>query len=318
MKTGPGAPWPAVASTSSTSATRRRPTGRWDRFWRLFGKRFLFDHHDLSPEMYEAKFGSTGGLAVAGAAVPGAQDVPDGRPGRSRPTRATSAIAIERGGVSPEATCTWFAPARIWSASPSTRPTRPGARASATCSSTSARCASRMASTTWFARCELLRDELGRDDIHCVLVGGGPHQPSIEAYAEELGVADLCTFTGRVSDDELCRILSSADVGGRPRSQERLVGQEHHEQDHGVHVLRAADGRRTTCVRLAIAPSQQRSMPSPTKSASWPVRSRHCSTHPSSEPRWGAAAASEYAAHWPGNTRSRTCWRPTSTPSMGA
>ena len=63
---------------------------------------------------------------------------------------------------------------------------------------------------------KLLRDELGRDDVHCVLVGGGPHQPSIKAYAEEIGVADLCTFTGRVSDDDLCRILSSADVGVDP------------------------------------------------------------------------------------------------------
>ena len=36
------------------------------RFWKLFGKRFLFDHHDLSPEMYQAKFGSSGGQAVAG------------------------------------------------------------------------------------------------------------------------------------------------------------------------------------------------------------------------------------------------------------
>ena len=26
------------------------------RFWRLFGKRFIFDHHDLSPELYEVKF----------------------------------------------------------------------------------------------------------------------------------------------------------------------------------------------------------------------------------------------------------------------
>jgi hypothetical protein len=29
-------------------------------------------------------------------------------------------------------------------------------------------------------------------------------------------VAELCTFTGRVSDDDLCRILSSADVGVDP------------------------------------------------------------------------------------------------------
>ena len=61
-----------------------------------------------------------------------------------------------------------------------------------------------------------LRDEFRRGDIHCVLVGGSPHQPSIKAYAEEIGVAELCTFTGRVSDDDLCRILSSADLGVDP------------------------------------------------------------------------------------------------------
>ena len=63
---------------------------------------------------------------------------------------------------------------------------------------------------------KLLRDEFRRDDIHCVLVGGGPYQPSIKAYAEEVGVAGLCTFTVRVSDDDLCRVLSSADVGVDP------------------------------------------------------------------------------------------------------
>ena len=29
-------------------------------------------------------------------------------------------------------------------------------------------------------------------------------------------MAELCTFTGRVSDDDLCRILSSADLGVDP------------------------------------------------------------------------------------------------------
>ena len=27
------------------------------RFFKLFGKRFIFDHHDINPELYEAKFG---------------------------------------------------------------------------------------------------------------------------------------------------------------------------------------------------------------------------------------------------------------------
>lgn len=35
-------------------------------FWRVFGKRFLFDHHDLSPEMYAAKFGRAGGAMYRG------------------------------------------------------------------------------------------------------------------------------------------------------------------------------------------------------------------------------------------------------------
>jgi glycosyltransferase involved in cell wall biosynthesis len=61
-----------------------------------------------------------------------------------------------------------------------------------------------------------LRDTFGRADFHCVLVGGGPHQPVMREYARDLGVEELCTFTGAVSDDQLCRILSSADVGVDP------------------------------------------------------------------------------------------------------
>ena len=37
--------------------------------WRPFGKRFLFDHHDLSPEMYAAKFGKSTGALFAGLAI---------------------------------------------------------------------------------------------------------------------------------------------------------------------------------------------------------------------------------------------------------
>ncbi len=62
----------------------------------------------------------------------------------------------------------------------------------------------------------LLRDRLGHADFHAVFVGGGPEQPLIKAYAEETGVSDLCTFTGRVSDEDLCRILSSANIAVDP------------------------------------------------------------------------------------------------------
>jgi glycosyltransferase involved in cell wall biosynthesis len=62
----------------------------------------------------------------------------------------------------------------------------------------------------------VLRDDLARDDVQCVLVGGGPHQDAVRRYAREQGVDDVCTFTGRVSDEDLCRVLSSADVAVDP------------------------------------------------------------------------------------------------------
>jgi glycosyltransferase involved in cell wall biosynthesis len=184
------------------------------RFWKLLGKRFLFDHHDLSPEMYQAKFGSSGGPAVAGLRF------------LERKTFETAdlvittnqshqRIAIERGGMAPGDVyvvrsgpdlerLTVYPPDPAW---------RNGKRhllvyLGEICEQDGV--------DHLVRALKLLRDELGRDDVHCVLVGGGPHQPSIRAYAEELGVAELCTFTGRVSDDDLCRILSSADVGVDP------------------------------------------------------------------------------------------------------
>jgi glycosyltransferase involved in cell wall biosynthesis len=184
------------------------------RFWKLFGKRFLFDHHDLSPEMYQVKFGSAGGPALAGLrflerqTFAAADLVVTTNESHKR-------VATERGGVAPEdvyvvrsgpdlGRLTVYPPDDAW---------RRGKRhlivyLGEIC---------KQDGVDHLVRAvKLLRDELGRDDVHCVLVGGGPHQPAIKAYAEEIGVAEACTFTGRVSDDELCRILSSADVGVDP------------------------------------------------------------------------------------------------------
>jgi glycosyltransferase involved in cell wall biosynthesis len=57
-----------------------------------------------------------------------------------------------------------------------------------------------------------LRDEQGRTDWHAVFVGGGDTFDAMVALAAELGLADQVEFTGRVSDEELLRYLSAADV----------------------------------------------------------------------------------------------------------
>jgi glycosyltransferase involved in cell wall biosynthesis len=57
-----------------------------------------------------------------------------------------------------------------------------------------------------------MRDELGRTDWHAVFMGGGDTFDQMVALSHELGLDELVEFTGRVSDADLLRYLSAADV----------------------------------------------------------------------------------------------------------
>ena len=58
--------------------------------------------------------------------------------------------------------------------------------------------------------------DMQRHDIQFGLVGGGTELPALRKLAEELGVAEYVTFTGRVPDDELLAMLNTADVCVNP------------------------------------------------------------------------------------------------------
>jgi glycosyltransferase involved in cell wall biosynthesis len=51
-----------------------------------------------------------------------------------------------------------------------------------------------------------------RDDWHAVFIGGGEMLESMRRLAGELGLDDVVEFTGRVPDEEVIRVLSTADV----------------------------------------------------------------------------------------------------------
>ncbi|MFI6156377.1 glycosyltransferase family 4 protein [Kitasatospora sp. NPDC051170] len=57
-----------------------------------------------------------------------------------------------------------------------------------------------------------LRDEVGRTDWHAVFVGGGDTFDAMVELSRELGLSEQVEFTGRVPDADLVRYLSSADV----------------------------------------------------------------------------------------------------------
>ncbi|MGH6988899.1 MAG: glycosyltransferase family 4 protein [Stellaceae bacterium] len=184
-------------------------------FWRVFGKRFLFDHHDLSPEMYRAKFdGRDGGLILRALlwlermtfheadiviTTNGShKEVAIGRGGK----RAED-VYVVRSGPSLDR-FTLFPPDPDW---------RRGRKFLLVYLGEI--CAQDGVDHFVRAAKHLVEDRQFRD-FHAVFVGGGPHQPAIKRYAEEQGLSDYCTFTGRVSDEELCRILSSADIAVDP------------------------------------------------------------------------------------------------------
>jgi glycosyltransferase involved in cell wall biosynthesis len=56
----------------------------------------------------------------------------------------------------------------------------------------------------------------GRTDIHFTCVGGGPGLAGLRKMVEEKDLKDMVNFTGRISDEQLLDILSTADVCVNP------------------------------------------------------------------------------------------------------
>jgi len=184
------------------------------RFWRLFGRRYIFDHHDLSPEMFAAKFGRSDGALYRGLLwlerqSMRAADVVITTNGshkalaQSRGGRRAEDVIIVRSGPD-------LARFRQYPPDPAYARGKPHLLVylGEIC---------KQDGVDHMVRAlKLLRTEFGREDFFALFVGGGPHQPAIKAYAEQQGMMEYAAFTGRVSDEELCRILSSATLGIDP------------------------------------------------------------------------------------------------------
>jgi glycosyltransferase involved in cell wall biosynthesis len=182
--------------------------------YRVLGKPFIFDHHDLSPEMYAAKFGRVDGALYRGLLFLERMTfrMADVVIATNESHRR---IAIERGGVAVDrvyvvrsgpalSRFVRYPPDEAWRRDKRFLLVYLGEMCP-------------QDGVDHLVRAlKILRDDLGRNDIHCVFIGGGPHHPAIVSLAETVGIADITTFTGRVSDETLCRILSSADVAVDP------------------------------------------------------------------------------------------------------
>jgi glycosyltransferase involved in cell wall biosynthesis len=181
--------------------------------FRPFGKRFVFDHHDLCPELYQAKFNRRGpwhrallvlerlsfrSADVVIASNESYREIAIGR-GRVPPSR----VFVVRSGPSL---------ARMQVRPPELR-WRRGRR----------HLVGYVGVIGPQEGIDLLLfvvrhvvQRLGRRDVQFAIVGGGTALEQMKRLAERLGIAEYVTFTGRVPDDRLLAVLNTADVCVNP------------------------------------------------------------------------------------------------------
>ncbi len=184
-------------------------------FWRPFGKRFLFDHHDLSPEMYRVKFGTDKGLLYRGLLF------------LERMTFRTAdavictnethkTIATTRGGRAPDGVFVVRSGPDLnrFVRLPADALLKNGKRFLLVY--LGEMCQQDGVEHLVRATACLIR-RWNRTDIHLAFIGDGPQAAAVATLAHMLLPEECYTFTGRISDDRtLCRWLSSADLAVIP------------------------------------------------------------------------------------------------------
>jgi len=181
--------------------------------FRPFGVRFVFDQHDINPELYIAKYGKKGPLYYVLRLL-------------ERLTFATAdlvistnesyrQIALTRGKKKPEQVHIVRSAPDIsrFSPVPPDPALKEGRRFLVAYVGVMGK---QEGIDLLLDAIKIIVEDYGRNDILFVLIGSGPEHPHMEEYARQIGVADHVRFTGRIPDADLLRYLSTADVCVNP------------------------------------------------------------------------------------------------------
>ncbi|MCA0271166.1 MAG: glycosyltransferase family 4 protein [Proteobacteria bacterium] len=183
----------------------------WWYRWR--GVRYLFDHHDVCPELFVAKFGRKGLLyrimliwermTFATASVSIATN------------ESFRQIAIKRGKMAPEdvfvvRSAPQVEKFRIGPGDPAMR------KGAGTVLGYVGVIGQQEGMDLLVAAADILIREMGRADVHFIIVGFGPELPAVEEDVAGRGLSAHFTFTGALYGDDLLRALNSCDIGVSP------------------------------------------------------------------------------------------------------
>ena len=182
-------------------------------FFKLLGKKFLFDHHDLCPELFEAKFGRRGLLYRVMLMLEyltfRTADI------SIATNESYRQVALERGRMPPERVFVVRSGPSLerLKIMPADQRLKRGRRYLVGYVGVMGR---QEGIDLLLRAVAAIVFDLGRRDVQFGLVGGGTSLDEMKALAVRLGIADYVTFTGRVPDAELLAMLNTADVCVNP------------------------------------------------------------------------------------------------------
>ena len=180
-------------------------------FYKLLGKRFVFDHHDLAPEMYHARFPGKGNRFVHAALVCLEKLSCRVADHVIATNQSYKAVEMARGGVPAERITivrNGPDPSRLQAVEPA-----PELRARAPIIIGYAGIIGYQDGVDYLLRAlRHLVDDLGRTDFYCVIIGKGDARASLIELSRQLGLDEYVWFTGWVSDEDFRRYLSTADI----------------------------------------------------------------------------------------------------------
>lgn len=182
------------------------------------GARIVFDHHDLVPELYEARFGAPRG-ALYRAALRFERQTFHAAHVVLSPNESYRRVAIERGGKSAEDVfVVRIAPDLVrFSAEPPDLGLRRGKEHLIAYAGTIG-----PQDGVDHALQALAALAERRDDWHAAFAGTGDWREAAIELAGDLGLASRVEFPGYLEDDALIRLLSSADVCLSPEPRNAL------------------------------------------------------------------------------------------------
>ena len=182
-------------------------------FFKLFGKKFLFDHHDINPELFEAKFARKDlfykliclaeRLTFMTSTVSIATN------------ESYKKIAIERGKMDPDSVFVVRSGPKLERLQiiPPVESLKQGKKYLVGYVGVMG---AQEGIDYLLRAARYIVYKMGRTDIYFGLVGGGTSLEEMRAYATKLGLDEYVEFTGRVPDQKMLEILNTADVCVNP------------------------------------------------------------------------------------------------------